>query len=60
MAGYLRPKGFELPVLRKYLLFKTSAVTVNLSAWEPIRGHLLSGHGKHFPCGDKDTVRYEE
>lgn len=59
-AVYLRPKGWELPVLRKYFIFEMPSVTVNLSAWWPIRGHLLSAHGKHFPCEDKDIVRCEE
>lgn len=31
-AVYLRPKGCELPVLRKYFIFEMPSVTVNLSA----------------------------
>lgn len=54
--GHLRPKGSELPVLRKYFVFEMPSVTVNLSAEWPIRGHWLSAHGKHFPCEDKDIA----
>lgn len=57
---YLRPKGLELPVLRKYFVFEMPSVTVNLSALWPIRGHLSFAHGKHFPCEDKDTAMCEE
>lgn len=55
-ARYLRLKGLELPVLRKYLVPAVSAVTVNLSAWWPIRGHSACPHGKHFSCGDKHSL----
>lgn len=59
-AGYLRLKGVELPVLRKYFVFETPSVTVNLSASWPIRGHWPFSHGKHFPCEDKDVARCEQ
>lgn len=52
----LRLKGVELPVVRKYFDMDVSSVTVNLSAWWPIRGHSGSPHGKHFPCEDQHST----
>lgn len=55
-ARNLRLKGVELPVVRKYFVPDVSSVTVNLSAWWPIRGHSECPHGKHFSCEDKHSL----